>query len=173
MTVPAIPSRRREMSNGDGYDDLIIAAREGDPDGDSNAGETYLVYGGASAPGTEGVLDLSALDGTNGFILTGIDAGDQSGFSVSSAGDVNGDGYDDLIIGAHNADPNGDGNAGETYVIYGGATGTESLTPVTASGTAAVDNFTGNAGADSFTAIATDDVVRGGAGDDRISVTRP
>ena len=157
--------------NGDGYDDLIIAAREGDPDGDSNAGETYLVYGGASAPGTEGVLDLSALDGTNGFILTGIDAGDQSGYSVSSAGDVNGDGYDDLIIAAHNADPNGDGNAGETYVIYGGATGTESLTPVTASGTAAVDNFTGNAGADSFTAIATDDVVRGGAGDDRISVT--
>ena len=157
--------------NGDGYDDLIIAAREGDPDGDSQAGETYLVYGGASAPGTDGVLDLSALDGTNGFILTGIDAGDQSGFSVSSAGDVNGDGYDDLIIAAHNADPNGDGNAGETYVIYGGATGTESLTPVTASGTAAVDNFTGNAGADSFTAIATDDVVRGGAGDDRVSVT--
>ena len=43
--------------------------------------------------------------------------------------------------------------------------------PVTASGTAAADNFTGNAGADSFTAIATDDVVHGGAGDDSISVT--
>ena len=157
--------------NGDGYDDLIIAAREGDPNGNSEAGETYLVYGGASAPGTGGVLDLSDLDGTNGFILTGIDAGDQSGFSVSSAGDVNGDGYDDLIIGAHNADPNGDGNAGETYVVYGGATGTESLTPVTAQGTAAADNFTGNAGNDSFTAIATNDVVRGGAGDDNISVT--
>ena len=157
--------------NGDGYDDLIIAAREADPDGDSQAGEIYLVYGGASAPGTDGVLDLSALDGTNGFVLTGIDAGDQSGTSVSSAGDVNGDGYDDLVIGANYADPNGVNLAGETYVIYGGATGTESLTPVTASGTAAVDNFTGNAGADSFTAIATDDVVRGGAGDDRISIT--
>ena len=157
--------------NGDGYDDLIIAAREADPNGDSQAGEIYLVYGGASAPGTDGVLDLSALDGTNGFVLTGIDAGDQSGTSVSSAGDVNGDGYDDLVIGANYADPNGVNLAGETYVIYGGATGTESLTPVTASGTAAVDNFTGNAGADSFTAIATDDVVRGGAGDDRISVT--
>ena len=157
--------------NGDGYDDLIIGASGADPDGDSNAGETYIVYGGASAPGTGGVLDLSDLDGTNGFILTGIDAGDLSGLSVSSAGDVNGDGYDDLIIGARYGDPNGNRNAGETYVIYGGATGTESLTPVTAQGTAAADNFTGNAGADSFTAIATNDVVRGGAGDDRISVT--
>ena len=157
--------------NGDGYDDLIIGASGADLDGDSNAGETYIVYGGASAPGIGGVLDLSDLDGTNGFILTGIDAGDLSGLSVSSAGDVNGDGYDDLIIGARYGDPNGNRNAGETYVIYGGATGTESLTPVTAQGTAAADNFTGNAGADSFTAIATNDVVRGGAGDDTISVT--
>ncbi len=157
--------------NGDGYDDLIIGARNADPNGNSNAGETYIVYGGASAPGTGGVLDLSDLDGTNGFILTGIDGGDRSGRSVSSAGDVNGDGYDDLIIGANGADPNGRSSLGETYVVYGGATGTESLTPVTASGTAAADNFTGNAGNDSFTAIATNDVVRGGAGDDTIRVT--
>ena len=156
--------------NGDGYDDLIIGAYMADPNGDS-AGETYVIYGGASAPGTDGVLDLSDLDGTNGFILTGIDGADQSGRSVSSAGDVNGDGYDDLIIGAHMADPNGDSNAGEAYILYGGATGTESLTPVTAQGTTAADNFTGNAGADSFTAIATDDVVRGGVGDDTIRVT--
>ncbi len=156
--------------NGDGYDDLIIGAQDADPNGNSSAGETYVVYGGASAPGTGGVLDLGALDGSNGFILTGIDAADNAGISVSSAGDINGDGYDDLIIGASGADPNGD-NSGESYVIYGGATGTESLTPVTASGTAAADNFTGNAGDDSFTAIATDDVVRGGAGDDTISVT--
>ena len=157
--------------NGDGYDDLIIGARDADPNEDSAAGEIYVVYGGASAPGTGGELDLSALDGTNGFILTGVDMFDNTGFSVSSAGDVNGDGYDDLIIGASGADPNGDSNAGETYVIYGGATGTESLVPETAQGTAAVDNFTGNAGADSFTGIATDDVVRGGAGDDVIRVT--
>ena len=160
--------------NGDGYDDLIVgASREADPNGD-DSGETYLVYGGASAPGTGGVLDLSDLDGTNGFIVNGIDARDFSGQSVSSAGDVNGDGYDDLIIGAPGADPNGDREAGETYIVYGGATGTESLVPVTAQGTAAAaaaDNFTGNAGADSFTDIATNDVVRGGAGDDTISVT--
>ena len=107
--------------NGDGYDDLIIGASFAEPNGRNNAGETYIIYGGASAPGTDGVLDLGALDGSNGFILNGIDANDQSGFSVSSAGDVNGDGYDDLIIGAHRADPNGDSNAGETYIVYGGA----------------------------------------------------
>ena len=52
-------------------------------------------------------VNLSTLDGTNGFRLDGEAAGDRSGYSVSSAGDVNGDGYDDLIIGADGADPNG------------------------------------------------------------------
>ena len=106
--------------NGDGYDDLIIGARYADPNGESS-GETYVVYGGISAPGTAGVLALSALNGANGFILNGIDQSDRSGISVSSAGDVNGDGYDDLIIGASSADPNGNSEAGETYLIYGGA----------------------------------------------------
>ena len=157
--------------NGDGYDDLIIGAYGADPGGNSGAGESYVVYGGASAPGTGGVLALSALDGTNGYTLNGINADDRAGISVSAAGDVNGDGYDDLIIGADEADVGGNLTAGATYVVYGGATGTESTVAVTAAGTAAVDNFTGNAGADSFTGIATGDVVRGGAGDDSISVT--
>ena len=88
----------------------------------ANAGETYVVYGGASAPGTDGVLELPALDGTNGFTLTGIDRADWSGFSVSSAGDVNGDGYDDLIIGARfRRRRMGSSVAGESYVVYGGA----------------------------------------------------
>ena len=107
--------------NGDGYDDLIIGARYAYLNGFSFVGETYVIYGGASAPGTNGMLDLSALDGTNGFVLNGIDGDDRSGRSVSSAGDVNGDGYDDLIIGAFFADPNGGNRSGETYVVYGGA----------------------------------------------------
>ena len=45
-------------------------------------------------------LDLATLDGTNGFRLDGIDACDFSGCSVAGAGDVNGDGFGDLIIGA-------------------------------------------------------------------------
>ena len=53
-------------------------------------------------------LDLAALDGINGFTLSGVAADDCSGCSVASAGDVNGDGFDDLIVGAHGADPNGE-----------------------------------------------------------------
>jgi hypothetical protein len=69
------------------------------------------------------VIDLSTLDGADGFRLDGIDAGDQSGVSVSDAGDVNGDGFADLIVGAHLASPNGDFRAGESYVVFGKASG--------------------------------------------------
>ncbi len=106
--------------NGDGYDDVIIGAYEADPNGITGAGESYLVYGGVNVDGGDGVLDLSSLDGTFGFVLNGISADDNSGWSFSNAGDVNGDGYDDLIIGAYRADPNGIVSAGESYLVYGG-----------------------------------------------------
>ncbi|MEO1149340.1 MAG: integrin alpha, partial [Cyanobacteria bacterium J06638_22] len=54
----------------------------------------------------EPVLNLSSLNGNNGFAINGIAEGDRSGVSVSGAGDINGDGIDDLIIGATEADPN-------------------------------------------------------------------
>ena len=72
--------------NGDGIDDIIIGAQDADPNGNSEAGESYVVFGQASGFGT--ALDLSALDGSNGFVINGIDAGDESGKSVSAAGDV-------------------------------------------------------------------------------------
>ena len=81
--------------NGDGFDDLIIGALYADPGGDSSAGESYVVFGKSS--GFSASLDLSTLNGTDGFRLDGTDAGDLSGHSVSSAGDVNADGFDDLI----------------------------------------------------------------------------
>ena len=69
-------------------------------------------------------FELSSLDGSNGFVLNGIDANDQAGFSVSSAGDVNGDGVDDIIVGARGARVRlREINAGEVYVIFGKATG--------------------------------------------------
>ena len=51
------------------------------------------------APATIVNLNLSSLDGTNGFKINGAAANDQSGLSVSGAGDVNGDGFDDMLIG--------------------------------------------------------------------------
>jgi hypothetical protein len=105
--------------NGDGADDVIIGATVAGPNGQSRAGESYVIFG-APGVGAGGTLDLSSLDGTDGFVLNGIDAYDQSGFPVASAGDVNGDGVDDVIIGARSADPNGLGNAGESYIVFGG-----------------------------------------------------
>jgi hypothetical protein len=107
--------------NGDGFADLLIGAYGGDPGGDSYAGETYVVFGRASGFGA--ALDLSSLNGTNGFRIAGIDANDNSGFSVSGAGDINGDGFADLLIGAYGGDPGGDDGAGEAYVVFGRASG--------------------------------------------------
>ena len=106
--------------NGDGFDDVIIGAEKADPGGQSNAGESYVIFGKADWTGVSNFA-LSTLDGSNGFQLDGIDASDGSGVSVSSSGDVNGDGYDDMLIGAWSADPGGQSGAGESYVVFGKA----------------------------------------------------
>ena len=105
--------------NGDGMDDVIIGASGADANGVMRAGESYVVFGGAEV-GSAGSLNLSDLDGINGFVINGIDDNDFSGDSVSSAGDVNGDGVADVIVGAFDASPNGVDRAGESYVVFGG-----------------------------------------------------
>jgi Ca2+-binding RTX toxin-like protein len=104
--------------NNDGIDDLIIGASQGDPGGRANAGEAYVLFG-RNGGGFGANVDLGALNGTNGFIINGIDAGDMAGWSVSSAGDLNADGIEDIAIGALYGDPSGRSNAGEVYVLYG------------------------------------------------------
>jgi hypothetical protein len=110
--------------NGDGYGDLIVGAPYGD-DGGDNAGEAYVIFGKAGGFGAidatgRQVLDLSSLAPVDGFIIQADAAMDNAGESVSAAGDINGDGYDDLMVGAPFNSADGD-YAGRAYVIYGRA----------------------------------------------------
>ena len=104
--------RLRAMSTGTGLRTSSLGAPFG-RDGGAEAGEAYVVFGSNSGFGTTDgtgrqVLDLTTLSSAEGFIIQGDVAGDQAGRSVSSAGDVNGDGLEDLIVGARGA-------AGQTF----------------------------------------------------------
>ena len=158
--------------NGDGFDDLIVGAFGANSNG-IVSGSSYVVFGKAS--GFSAKMNLSSLDGSNGFRLDGA-AGDHSGSSVSTAGDVNGDGFDDLIVGAYRADPNGSGS-GSSYIIFGrsdfgsglpeivGTSGDDILT-----GTVFADHFKAGDGNDKLIGRGGADSFEGGTGDDKIQV---
>ena len=99
--------------NGDGFDDLVI--------GTTSAGAAYVVFGKASVFGA--VIDLRAVaQGQGGFVIRGEHSSDFAGGSVASAGDIDGDGFDDLIVGAFGAYGLrfAHFSAGAAYVIFGG-----------------------------------------------------
>lgn len=93
--------------NGDGYDDVIVGAYRNDGGG-ADAGRAYIYFGGDN------------MDTLPDVVLTGETAGDQFGIRVARAGDVNGDGYDDVIVGADGADVGNAANAGKAYLFFGG-----------------------------------------------------
>ena len=165
--------------NGDGFDDLIIGAYGAGGSGNAkpDAGDSYVVFGKANGFGAP--IDLiSVAAGTGGFVIHGQDSGDQSGRSVASAGDIDGDGFDDLIIGARYADAAGNlkTSAGDTYVIFG----KDFTNTVTHAGSSASQTLIGGAAADDMVAGQGDDtmfgnggadVLIGGSGNDVLSVS--
>ena len=84
--------------NGDGIADMVIGSSYGPV---ARNGLAYVVFGHG---GAQGDLNLTSLDGTNGFKIIGGSYGDQLGASVSIIGDIDGDGFDDLLIGADGND---------------------------------------------------------------------
>ena len=121
--------------NGDGLGDFVVGAPSGD-DGGDDAGEAYVIFGKLDPDGTRlgeamsdsdetgaltGALiyqglDTNFLEPTAGFILQGARAQDGLGYQVAAAGDVNGDGLDDLLVGTA---PESTGDTREAYLLFG------------------------------------------------------
>ncbi len=105
------PSGNGGDINGDGFDDLIVGAIN------FSSGKVFVVYG--SPAGGSPSIQLSNLNGTNGFYINEANVGDGLGRTMSGVGDMNGDGYDDFLLGANNAITSGTNNAGQAYIVYG------------------------------------------------------
>lgn len=158
--------------NGDGVDDVIIgSSRDISLSANVEEIQNYVVFGGSEV-GNSGSLELATLDGSNGFVLNGIDL-DRVFFTlVSGAGDVNSDGVDDVIISAR-AD-----SGGQSYVVFG--TADTSVTPnppkppifdlsqCTIIGTDGPDVLTGTTGPDIICGLGGNDEIRGLGGADII-----
>ena len=108
--------------NGDGYSDVIIGASGYS----SNIGRAYIYFGGASM---NNIADLT---------MTGEAAINEFGISVSSAGDVNGDGYSDVIAGAYGYTS----YTGRAYIYFGGSS-MNNIADVTMTGEA-INNYFGS-----------------------------
>lgn len=118
--------------NGDGLDDMLIGARNASPGGISYGGSAYVVYGKLGA--FPSVLQLSALNGTDGFRIDGNISGGTLGVGVAGVGDINGDGYDDVAAGADGTDFFGS-NSGSIYVVHGGSSLSSRISVSTLKGT--------------------------------------
>jgi hypothetical protein len=154
--------------NGDGYDDFLV----GETGSGTNEGAAYVVFGKTGSFGT--TVDVATLDGSNGFKISGTTGEtDKLGNAVSAAGDVNGDGFDDIVVGASAADleetlpPGPTANEGEAYVIFGSDHFGHKVTHLgTDPGKAKIDVLTGNASANTFVAGLGNDVANGRGGAD-------
>lgn len=169
--------------NGDGIDDFVLSTIH-DDEGGTSAGAAWVIYGAVGTGRSD--INLSTLTSTDGFKIIGDISGDEFGRSATS-GDINGDGYTDMMFSSVAGDNNGS-HAGEVNVIwgkdftasvFGGTMGNASANNLV--GTDANDTLIGNGGSDNFSAGSGDDIIEvndlsfsrinGGLGNDTLSLT--
>ena len=138
--------------NGDGFADIIIGAPGYNSGG--NTGRVYVVFGSGSLGNTVPITTYA--NGTTGFAISGVTAGDKAGYSVA-AGDVNIDGYADIIIGAPYRSTGGIGGA--VYGVFGSST-TPWTNPTLLSGVngTSIVEFDGPASSNAGWFLATGDI---------------
>ncbi|MFT7641522.1 MAG: hypothetical protein ACI9G1_003273, partial [Pirellulaceae bacterium] len=125
--------------NNDDLGDLIIGVT------DSASDSAYVVFG--SDQGFGATINPANLDGTNGFQIHGIHGEQATDLLVGSAGDVNNDNFDDILVAAPFADPNNLQNAGSVFVLFGAANSAATFDLATLDGSNGfrVDGLTANA----------------------------
>ncbi|MBA5249935.1 MAG: hypothetical protein FE834_10490 [Gammaproteobacteria bacterium] len=145
--------------NGDGLSDVLVGASGANATG-TQVGKTYVVFGKKDSK----QVDLSDIEnGVGGFVIFDKNTQDGNGFSVSSAGDVNGDGLDDLLVST----PNSDTNKGSAYIIFGKSnTNNIELLHIGEDDSKYKVNFQGDATNETFTGSSADEIFIAGAGDD-------
>ncbi len=99
--------------NNDGFDDIAIGNGLATANSFEVGGKAYIIFGTSSPLPVD--LDLTTLDGTNGFTVQGAVKDERLGETIAGPGDINGDGIDDLIIGSSNS-------SGSSMVLYGSNT---------------------------------------------------
>ncbi len=106
--------------NGDGRSDLIVGALFADNNSRSSSGSAYVIYGEQAADPTD--VNLATGSATRWMRIDGASANDRTGASAAGDGDINGDGRDDVLVGAPLADGGGRSDSGSAYAVYGQGT---------------------------------------------------
>ncbi|MEM9273360.1 MAG: calcium-binding protein [Cyanobacteria bacterium P01_F01_bin.143] len=161
--------------NGDGFDDITLGLSKDYVNNRPFAGRSYTIFG-SSDIGSNGNLELLTLNENDGFIFDGVNEYESLGVSVSNQGDINGDGFDDVLLSAPYSDFDNDnsGTIGEVYVVFGsdnisgnfGQIGTEGDDSI--EGSLNPDKLSGLGGNDTIRGLFNNDTLDGGTGNDLI-----